>query len=230
MRPVELLSPRLRLDQPRPEDAGQIVEHCQDPVFERYLAALPWPYRLADATGFITAHVPAGWADDSEYTWALRAGPASGLAPALPGAAALPGSAVLTGSAVLPGSAAPALLGVISLSLPPRRAAGTGARTGSIGFWLGAPHRGRGLMVEAERLVLDWAFTGDLLDAVHWECVAGNLASARAARKAGFGFTAQAPSRPAYRDGSHPLSWHGVLHAADDRTPRPGWPDGVVPA
>ncbi|MGY4859621.1 GNAT family N-acetyltransferase [Cryobacterium sp. AP23] len=200
MRPVELSSPRLRLDQPSPEDAGLVFEYCQDPVFEGYLAALPWPYRMDDATGFISGHVPAGWAADTEYTWAVRA------------------------------ASAPELLGVISLSPPPRRATGTGPRTGSIGFWLGAPHRGQGLMVEAQRLVLDWAFTTDLLDAVHWECVAGNLGSARAARKAGFSFTAQAPSRPAYRDGSHPLSWHGILHATDDRSPRPGWPAEVMAA
>jgi RimJ/RimL family protein N-acetyltransferase len=200
MRPVELSSPRLRLDQPRPEDAGLVFEYCQDPVFEGYLAALPWPYRMEDATGFVSGHVPAGWADDNEYTWAVRAPSAS------------------------------ALLGVISLSPPPRRGTGTGSRTGSIGFWLGAPHRGQGLMVEAQRLVLDWAFASDLVDAVHWECVAGNLGSARAARKAGFSFTAQAPSRPAYRDGSHPLSWHGILHATDDRSPRPGWPAEVTAA
>lgn len=209
MQPIELISLRLRLDQPRPQDAGQVFEYCQDPSFKGYLAAMPWPYRLEDATGFITGHVPAGWADDSEYTWALRAGP--------------------VGHSAASAASAPGLLGVISLSLPPRRAGGTGARTGSIGFWLGAPHRGQGLMVEAQRLVLDWAFGNDLVDAVHWECVAGNLGSARAARKAGFSFTTEAPARPAYRDGSHPLSWHGILHATDDRSPRQGWPAAVVP-
>ncbi|PXA70082.1 GNAT family N-acetyltransferase [Cryobacterium arcticum] len=212
MRPVELSSPLLRLDQPRPEDADLVFEYCQDPLFKGYLAAMPWPYRPEDATGFISGHVPSGWADDNEYTWALRAPVAPAAVPGVPGATRSP------------------LLGVISLSLPPRRAAGTGARTGSIGFWLGAPHRGQGLMVEAERLVLDWAFAGGLLDAVHWECVAGNLGSARAARKAGFSFTTEAPARPAYRDGSHPMSWHGILHAADDRTPRPGWPAAVTAA
>jgi len=212
MRPVELTSPTVHLDQPSLEDADRVFEYCQDPLFEGYLAAMPWPYRLEDATGFLSGHVPSGWADDSEYTWALRAPVAPAAAPGVPAAPRSP------------------LLGVISLSLPPRRAAGTGARTGSIGFWLGAPHRGQGLMVEAERLVLDWAFSVDLLDAVHWECVAGNLGSARAARKAGFSFTTEAPARPAYRDGSHPMSWHGILHATDDRTPRPGWPAAVMAA
>lgn len=195
MQPVELSSPLLRLDQPRPDDAQQVFEYCQDPVFEGYLAALPWPYRLADATAFITGFVPAGWAGDAEYTWAVRA------------------------------AGSPALLGVIGLSVP--GAAATGS-TGSIGFWLGAPHRGRGLMAEAQRLVLDWAFETGLCAAVHWECVAGNLASARTARTAGFSFTGQGPSQPAYRDGSHPMSWHGVLRATDARVPHAGWPAEVV--
>lgn len=195
MLPVELSSPLLRLDAPRPEDAQLVFEHCQDPVMPEYLARLPWPYRLADATDFVTEYVPAAWAGDQEYTWALR-GPSGGD-----------------------------LLGVISLSVP------AGAdRSSSIGFWLGPAHRGRGLMVEAERLVLDWGFRTGLCAAVQWECVAGNLASARAARKAGFRYTGLGPAGIAYRDGTHPPSWKAVLHATDDRTPAAGWPAEVVGA
>jgi RimJ/RimL family protein N-acetyltransferase len=200
MHPVTLFSTRLRLDLPQPADAQRVFEYCQDPAFEHYLAALPWPYRLEDATDFITVQVPAGWATARECTWAIRA------------------------------AHAPDLIGVISLRLPEGTSATTGVRAGSIGFWLGAPHRGQGLIGEAQELVLDWAFTDGLVDAVHWECVVGNLASARVAQKAGFTFTATAPSIPRYRDGAHPLSWHGVLRAADDRTPRPGWPTEVVGA
>ncbi|ASD21159.1 RimJ/RimL family protein N-acetyltransferase [Cryobacterium sp. MP_3.1] len=197
MHPVELSSPLLRLDQPRPDDAQRVFEYCQDPVMPQYLARLPWPYRLEDATGFITGYVPSAWANDQECTWAVR------------------------------DSAAPELLGVISLSVPAGDAA---ARAGSIGFWVGAAHRGRGLMVEAQRLVLDWGFSTGLCDSVHWECVAGNLASARTARKAGFRYTGQGPAGVAYRDGTHPPSWKGALRAADDRTPPAGWPAEVVGA
>jgi len=202
MHPVELSSVLLRLDQPRPEDAQRVFEYCQDPVMPRYLARLPSPYRLEDATDFVSGYVPAAWAGDQEYTWAVR------------------------------GSAAPDLLGVISLSVPAAAAVPStvDARASSIGFWLGAAHRGQGLMVEAERLVLDWGFSIGLCDTVHWECVAGNLASARAARKAGFRYTGQGPAGIAYRDGTHPLSWMGALHAADDRTPPAGWPAEVVGA
>ena len=216
MRPVELSSALLRLDAPQDVDALRVFEHCQDPVMAEYLARLPWPYRLADATEFVSGYVPAAWADDQECTWAVRE-PSS-----------------------------PELLGVISLSVPVgagsesssgsgsgsglESGSGSGLRASSIGFWLGPEHRGRGLMVEAQRLVLDWGFSTGLCDTVNWECVAGNLASARAARKAGFRFTGQGPAGIAYRDGTHPLSWKGTLHATDDRTPPAGWPAEVVGA
>lgn len=203
MRPVELSSPLLRLDQPRPEDAERVFQYCQDPVMPRYLARLPLPYRFEDATDFVTGYVPAAWADDLECTWAVR------------------------------GAAGPDLLGVISLSVPAKPAvpvADGADRASSIGFWLGGEHRGLGLMVEAERLVLDWGFTSGLCDTVLWECVAGNLASARAARKAGFRYTGQGPAGIAYRDGTRPLSWKAVLRATDDRTPPAGWPTEVVGA
>ncbi|QYF73801.1 GNAT family N-acetyltransferase [Cryobacterium sp. PAMC25264] len=219
MRPVELSSPLLCLDAPRPADAALVFEYCQDPVMARYLARLPSPYRLEDATDFVTDYVPDAWAGDQEYTWAVR------------------------------GEVGSELLGVISLSVPVGSAeaaaepsvgsgsasgsdsqSGFASRTSSIGFWLGAAHRGRGLMVEAQRLVLEWGFSTGLCDTVHWECVAGNLASARAARKAGFRFTGQGPAGIAYRDGTHPPSWKGALHATDDRTPPAGWPAEVVAA
>ena len=195
MRPVELSSALVRLDAPQGVDAQKVFEHCQDPVMPEYLARLPWPYRLADATDFVTGYVPAAWAADQECTWAVR------------------------------DSTSTELLGVISLTVP---VAAGAARSSSIGFWLGPAHRGRGLMVEAQRLVLDWGFSTGFCDTVHWECVAGNLGSARTARTAGFSFTGQGPSQPAYRDGSHPMSWHGVLRATDDRVPHAGWPAEVV--
>lgn len=114
----------------------------------------------------------------------------------------------------------PELLGIICLRVP----------GGSIGFWLGSPHRGNGYMAEAQRLVADWAFSEGVVDAIHWECLIGNRASARVARKAGFTFTGEAASLAPYRDGSHPLSWQGWLHAGDDCAPKDGWPAEVLRA
>lgn len=71
MKPFELRTARLLLDQPNAEDVDAITEYCQDPVFERFLST-PWPYRRSDAEKFVEKVVPNGWADDLEYTWAIR--------------------------------------------------------------------------------------------------------------------------------------------------------------
>jgi RimJ/RimL family protein N-acetyltransferase len=187
MKPVDLDSPLVRLDQPVLGDAKAMYEYCQDPLFERFLT-VPWPYNLSDAETFISRYIPGAWKTDQEYAWALRA------------------------------SGQPELLGVIGLRLP----------SGSIGFWLGSPHRGNGYIAEALRMVADWAFAEGIVDAIHWECLVGNIASARVARKSGFTFTGQGPSVAPYRDGSHPLSWQGWLKASDDRSVKDGWPAEVI--
>ena len=109
-----------------------------------------------------------------------------------------------------------ALMGVVGLRMP----------STDVGFWLGAEHRGNGYLPEALAAVIDWAFRAPEpgLSQVLWECVAGNAASAAVARKCGFSYTGEAPTRAAWRDGSRPLSWQGVLRADDDRNPKPGWP------
>lgn len=72
MIPVTLRSARLVLDQPRAADIDLIAEYCTDPLFERFLTT-PWPYRREHAAHFVEHHVPTGWAQGSEVTWALRA-------------------------------------------------------------------------------------------------------------------------------------------------------------
>lgn len=92
-----------------------------------------------------------------------------------------------------------------------------------VGFWLGAPHRGKGYMPETVTAVADWLFSRGLAS-LNWECVPGNEASVSVARTVGFTFTGTAPATIAYRDGSHPDSWHAVLRATDPRDEKPGWP------
>ena len=93
-----------------------------------------------------------------------------------------------------------------------------------IGFWLGAPHRGRGLMTEAVIAVTDWLMTDFGRTEIAWECVVGNAASVSVARKSGFTFTGERPTELTFRDGSHPAAWHGVLRAGEPRVERTGWP------
>ena len=95
---------------------------------------------------------------------------------------------------------------------------------GDIGFWLGAPHRGCGLMTEAVIAVTDWLMTDFGRTEIAWECVIGNAASVSVARKAGFTFTGERPTELTFRDGSHPAAWHGVLRAGEPRVERTGWP------
>lgn len=181
MIPVDLRSPRLRLDQPGPADIDLIAEYCVDPLFERYLTT-PWPYERKDAEFFVGDFVPRGWATGAEFTWAMRA---SGV-----------------------------FVGVI----------GVRTERQDVGFWLGAPFRGLGYMSEALDAVADLAFTRLGFDALRWECLVGNTASAATARAVGFAYTGEAPARVPARDGSAPPAWHGILRPGDARSRTAGWP------
>ncbi len=96
--------------------------------------------------------------------------------------------------------------------------------TGDVGFWMGAEHRGQGYMAEALRTVVEWVFVERDVPSIAWESFAGNEASARVARGAGFRFTGEGPVRLPARDGSRPNGWHGELAREDDRDLKDGWP------
>ena len=104
-------------------------------------------------------------------------------------------------------------LGVVGIRIP----------TGNLGFWLGAEHRGQGIMPEAVALVANRMFADGLRE-LHWECVVGNTASASVARTSGFRFDGSAPATIPSREGKPVESWHGTLRSTDDRSEKPGWP------
>ncbi len=96
--------------------------------------------------------------------------------------------------------------------------------SGEIGYWLAPPARGRGLLSEAARAVLDWGFSssGAALQRIEWRAVVGNAASARVARTLGFRFEGvlrSALSNSLGRDDA----WIAGLLPGDDRMPQP-WP------
>ncbi len=99
----------------------------------------------------------------------------------------------------------------------------------NVGFWMGADQRGFGYMPEAVSRVADWAFDESTaaVEHVKWECLAGNVSSAKVARKAGFRFLGTAPSTLPGRDESHPLSWRGSLEPGV-RSIHPDWPAEVT--
>ncbi|OCG74779.1 GNAT family N-acetyltransferase [Microbacterium sediminis] len=115
--------------------------------------------------------------------------------------------------AVRPGHGAP-LMGMIGVrfALP------------DVGYWLGAPHRGRGVMSEALSAVVDAVLERGSADRIHWETRIGNHASARTAEKAGFAFTGSGPGHVPGRDGRRVDSWHGIYSRGMTHEPKPGWP------
>ena len=101
---------------------------------------------------------------------------------------------------------------------------GVRVTTGTVGFWLGAPHRGRGVLPEVLSHVADTVFARTDLDALLWECAVGNRASMRVAEKTGFRFTGERTGLIPGRDGKPHLAWTGELRRDDDREPKDGWP------
>ncbi|QMU97573.1 GNAT family N-acetyltransferase [Microbacterium esteraromaticum] len=87
-----------------------------------------------------------------------------------------------------------------------------------IGYWGVAEFRGQGVMGEAARAVVDFAFDELTLARLGWRAVVGNIPSARTARSLGFryeGTLRQGLTGARGRDDG----WIAGLLATDDRTP-----------
>ncbi|MFH8250682.1 GNAT family N-acetyltransferase [Microbacterium sp. B2969] len=111
-----------------------------------------------------------------------------------------------------------ALAGMVGLYRP-------AAGQAELGYWTAPAARGRGVMTEASRAVVDWGFSADGLGLarMEWRAVVGNVPSARIARTLGFGF--EGTLRGALRNGAGDRDdgWIAGLLLGDDRTPKP-WP------
>ena len=53
-------------------DAQGSYEQCQDPVSQQW-TTVPIPYAMDDALTFVGEIMPKGWADDSEWGFAVEA-------------------------------------------------------------------------------------------------------------------------------------------------------------
>ena len=60
------------------------------------------------------------------------------------------------------------------------------AQAASLGYWMGAPYAGRGLMTDAVRAALHFAFSTLRLNRLEAACLPTNAASQRVLEKAGF--------------------------------------------
>jgi ribosomal-protein-alanine N-acetyltransferase len=74
------------------------------------------------------------------------------------------------------------LIGALTLSNVRRGV----AQAASMGYWIGAGHKGRGLMTEAVRAVLPFAFETLRLHRLEAACLEDNVASRRVLEKSGF--------------------------------------------
>lgn len=87
-----------------------------------------------------------------------------------------------------------------------------------IGYWMAASARGQGLLTEAARAVIDFAFAELGLVRIEWRAVVGNVASARAARRLGFRYEGMLRQGLSDVRGRHD-GWVAALLRDDDRTP-----------
>lgn len=96
-----------------------------------------------------------------------------------------------------------------------------------VGFALHPWARGRGVMVRALRLVVDWAFAEGGAEIVHWKAHVGNEASLRVAHRAGFTLHAPIPGA-LLEKGSVIDAWTASIRFGDVPLPRTRWAEPVV--
>jgi RimJ/RimL family protein N-acetyltransferase len=73
--PVEITEGGIRLRMFLPDDAPAVAEACDDPLTQRFIPGMPYPYTVADAMHWITEGATAAWATGGA-AWAI-ADPAS---------------------------------------------------------------------------------------------------------------------------------------------------------
>jgi RimJ/RimL family protein N-acetyltransferase len=96
-----------------------------------------------------------------------------------------------------------------------------------IGFVLHPWARGRGLMVRAVRLAIDWAFSEGGIEIVHWGSHVGNEASLRVAHATGFALHGTTPGM-LHERGRVLDAWTGSIRFGDAPVARTPWAESTV--
>lgn len=124
-----------------------------------------------------------------------------------------------------PGDQDGPVLGMVGLDVDD---APEGARSGEIGYWIVTAGRRRGLVTEAARLVLDWAFDPEGLELARatWLAYVGNWPSRRVAWRVGFRVEGTIRGHGLQR-GVRRDAWYGTLLPGDPREPNEDWPQGA---
>lgn len=209
------------LSVPETDDVDAIVAAVQDPDVTRW-TTLPFPYERRNGEEFVTA-AHDRWAAGTDAVWAIRRVHARAGDGATDDGAARNGAARHVDDDRAHADDASAFVGVIGLHKIDTAWEHAGG-SAEIGFWMAPEGRGSGLLTEAARAVIDWAFSDDghALRRIEWRAVVGNVPSARSARALGFryeGILRQAAANPRGRhDG-----WVAGLLPTDDRSPV-AWP------
>lgn len=196
MEPFPLVSDRVHLSVPTTSDVDRVAEVCQTADIQRW-TVVPSPYLRSDAEGFVEEFVPAGWRNDSAYTWAIRE-----VGEGDPTASPLIG-----------------MIGLTIDSSAPREV------DAELGYWLAPEAEGRGVMSAAVALVVDWAFDAEGLGAarLRWQALVGNWASRRVAWRSGFQYEGTLRRQSVQRGERHD-AWFSTLLPDDPREPQEPWP------
>ena len=96
-----------------------------------------------------------------------------------------------------------------------------------IGFALHPWARGRGVMVAAVQLAVDWAFSEGVAEVVHWRAHVGNEASLRVAHRAGFTLHGTTPGL-LWERGRAVDAWTASIRFGDAPLPRTRWLESFV--
>ncbi|MDR1807872.1 MAG: GNAT family N-acetyltransferase [Propionibacteriaceae bacterium] len=180
----------LLLSPPAPADADAIYELVQDPSIPRW-TTVPSPYPREFADDFVAS---------TAATWEA--------------ATTAPPSAAVAG---------PELVWAMRVGGRFAGCAGLkrhGGGTLEIGWWLGVPYRGQGIVTAATALLVTTAFSPDYplqATTVTWHAYLGNQPSARIAHRLGFRYTGL------FTDPDAGPCWSAELHPGDPLTPSTPW-------
>ncbi len=175
----ELITARLRLRPIRREDAPRLQALCNNWEVARMLSRVPYPSSVEVVEGWTGAQ-PAAWDSGSAYNFAILHGDG--------------------------------LIGVVGVSRcdDPTGISGGDPQGDSkrdlggdyeIGYWLGEPWWGQGLMTEAVGRVVDFARAALGLDRLRSDYFADNPASGRVQEKCGFRVTGRGQRNSLSRGG-----------------------------